>query len=159
MTSRSEPAPPARAAAGFTLVELLIVLAIMAAATTLFLTRIGTGSTGAELRAATREMTAALNETRSFAVARNRVAAVMIEPGARRYRDPRREHVLSPRVALTTGGLVVPAGDGATAIYFFPDGSASGGELRFTAGAASETVSVDWFTGHAGAQAIRAASR
>jgi general secretion pathway protein H len=146
------------AAQGFTLVELLIVLAVMAAVTTLFLIHVRTGTNGAELRAATREMTAALDETRSLAIAGNRVTAVVIAADARDYREPRREHHVSERVAVALSG-VVPVEGGAGAIYFFPDGSSSGGEIDFTAGAASEDVSVDWFTGHAGAQDIRAAQR
>jgi general secretion pathway protein H len=153
MTSRSS-----RLAPGFTLVELLIVLAIMAAVTTLFMTRVRTGTTGAELRQATREMIAALDETRSVAIAGNRVAALVIAAGARDYREPRRAHHIADRVDASFSG-VVPLQDGGGAIYFFPDGSSSGGEIDFTAGVAREDVSVDWFTGHAGAQDIRAARR
>ncbi|HXQ52422.1 MAG TPA: GspH/FimT family pseudopilin [Stellaceae bacterium] len=150
MTSRSSH--------GFTLVELLLVMAIMAAVTTLFLTKVTTGTNSAELRAATREMTAALAETRSLAIAGNRVTAVVIAADARHYREPRREHLVPPRLAVAFSG-VVPLAAGAGAIYFFPDGSSSGGEIDFAAGPASAAVHVDWFTGHAGAQDIRAARR
>jgi general secretion pathway protein H len=143
---------------GFTLVELLIVLAIMAGATTLFMTYVRTGTTGAELREATREMTAALNETRSRAIGSNRITALVIDTQAGRYREPARQHLLSRRVSVTVRGLVPVAADGRTdAIYFFPDGSSSGGEIDFAAGSASEAVTIEWFTGHATAQAIHAA--
>jgi general secretion pathway protein H len=143
---------------GFTLVELLIVLAIMAGATTMFMTYLHTGTTGAELREATREMTAALNETRSRAIGGNRVTTLIIDPAAGRYREPGHEHRLSQHVSLSVRGIVPVAPDGQTgAIYFFPDGSSSGGEIDFAAGSASEAVTVEWFTGHATAQSIHGA--
>jgi general secretion pathway protein H len=142
---------------GFTLVELLIVLAIMAGTTALFMTYVQTGTIGAQLRAATREMSAALNETRSRAIAANRTTALVIDAQDRRYRDPGREHVVSPRVGFAVQGAVPVSGDGRSgAIYFFPDGSSSGGEIDFAAGTASEAVTIDWFTGHANVQALRA---
>jgi general secretion pathway protein H len=140
---------------GFTLIELLIVLAIMAGAAVWFATYIRSGSTGVELRAATREMAAALNETRSRAIASNRIASVVIAPRQRRYRDPAREHVLGSRVSIAVQDAVLLDEDGSSdAIYFFPDGSSSGGEVVFAAGAAREAVTIDWFTGHAATQAI-----
>jgi general secretion pathway protein H len=142
---------------GFTLVELLIVLAIMAAATALFMTYVQTGTTGAQLRAATREMSAALSETRSAAITANRVTALVIDTRNRRYREAGREHVVPARLGLTVAGAVpVPGDERSGAIYFFPDGSSSGGVIDFAAGTASEAVTVDWFTGHAIVQALRA---
>ena len=145
MTSRSD---------GFTLIELLIVLAIMVATGVLFAAYLGTGRASAELRAASRELAAALNETRSVAVAQNRIAAVTLDPASHLYRDARQAHRIPAQLSLAWRGLV-PAGDGrSAAIYFFPDGSSSGGEIEFVAGHAREAVSVDWFTGRASADAI-----
>ncbi|HUK59488.1 MAG TPA: GspH/FimT family pseudopilin [Stellaceae bacterium] len=147
MTSRSE---------GFTLVELLIVLAIMAVAGTMLATHFGVGRAGAELRAASRELVAALDETRSVAIAQNRIAALTLDAGTRRYRDARGFHAIPARLAVAWRGLVPAGGDGRTAaIYFFPDGSSSGGEIDFAAGDAKRAVSVDWFTGAANAHAIQ----
>ena len=140
---------------GFTLIELLIVLAIMAAASVLFATYLGTGTAGAELRAATRELAASLNETRSDAIAGNRIATLTLDAAAHSYRDARRFHRISGRLSLAYRGLVPAGGDGKEAsIYFFPDGSSSGGEIDFAAGTAREGVSVDWFTGRTSAHAI-----
>ncbi len=145
MTSRSR---------GFTLIELLIVLAIMAVAGTLFATYFGAGRSGAELRAATRELAASLDETRSQAIAQNRIAALTLDAGAHSYRDGQRRHRVSARLGLAWRGLVPAGGDGGEAsIYFFPDGSSSGGEIDFAAGSAGAGVSVDWFTGRTNAHA------
>jgi general secretion pathway protein H len=146
--SRSEP--------GFTLIELLVVLAIMAAATTLFMTYLRTGTNGGELRAATSEMKGALGQTRSLAITGNRVTSLVIAPGARNYRDPLHQHLLSDRVRMAFQRLV-PQGEDerAGAVFFFPDGSSSGGEIDFAAGDAGAAVSVDWFTGLANVYARR----
>jgi general secretion pathway protein H len=142
---------------GFTLVELLIVLAIMAGAMLWLTSHITSGTTGAELRQATREMAASLNETRSRAIATNRIVALVIAPRERRWRDAAGDHAVASRLSLAVTGAVPLAQDGDRgAIYFFPDGSSSGGEVEFAAGRASEAVTIDWFTGHATAQAIRA---
>src|SRR5580692_9533877 len=144
--SRSEP--------GFTLVELMIVLAIMAAATTLFMTYVNTGTNGGQLRAATSEMAGALGETRSLAIAGNRITTLVIDGGARSYRDPRREHRVSDKVRVAFRSLApLPGDERGGAVYFFPDGSSSGGEIDFAAGPAGAAVRVDWFTGRASVDA------
>jgi general secretion pathway protein H len=140
---------------GFTLIELLIVLAIMAGAGLWLATHLGVGRRGAELRAASRELAASLNETRSEAIAQNRIAAVTLVPAAHVYRDASGEHRIAARLGLAWRGLV-PQGPDAAAIYFFPDGSSSGGEIDLAAGSAAEGVSVDWFTGRTRAYAVAA---
>ncbi len=96
-----------------------------------------------ELRAATREMAAALNETRSRAIASNRITALVIAPSTTALPRPRgastscrraRQHRRLSAVLLDEDGS-------SDAIYFFPDGSSSGGEVDFAAGAAGEAVS------------------
>jgi general secretion pathway protein H len=150
--SRSDP--------GFTLVELLVVLAIMAAVTTLFMTYIRTGTNGGELREATSEMKGALGETRSLAITGNRVTALIVAADARDYRDPLREHRLSDRVRMAFQRLV-PQGqeERAGVVYFFPDGSSSGGEFDFAVGDTGAAVNVDWFTGLASIYARRPGAR
>ena len=134
---------------GFTLIELLIVLAIMVLATTLFTSGMRVGTTGAELHEATQEMKAALDQTRSLAIAGNRVTALIVENG-HLYREPRSEHRLSSRVSIALSGGSAAADNGSgSAIYFFPDGSSSGGEIAFAVDKTLGVVNVDWFTGHA----------
>jgi general secretion pathway protein H len=142
MTSRfSRPA-------GFTLVELLIVLAIMAAAIVWLMTNFRVGTTSAELRAETREFQAASDETRSLAITQDRITAMVVDAKAGLYREPHGLHRLPSDIAL-----VVRGGDGT--IYFFPDGSSSGGEITFAADRASEAVSIDWLTGCAITHALQ----
>ena len=45
------------------------------------------------------------------------------------------------------GAQPVSGDAGSGAIYFFPDGSSSGGEIDFAAGQARVAVTIDWFTG------------
>jgi general secretion pathway protein H len=99
-------------------------------------------------------MAGALGETRSLAIVGNRVTALVIDGRARGYRDPRREHRISDRVRMGFQRLVPQGGDERDgAVYFFPDGSSSGGEIDFAAGETGAAVSVDWFTGEASVHA------
>lgn len=132
--------------AGFTLVELLIVLAILAAASVWFASGLRPATASAELRAETRTLRAALQESRSLAMSGNRVTALVLDARQGLYRGPEGVHRVPRDLALSIGG-----GD---AIYFFPDGSSSGGEIALAGPNARAAVSVDWFTGRAVAHAV-----
>ncbi|MGH7090729.1 MAG: pilus assembly FimT family protein [Stellaceae bacterium] len=137
---------------GFTLIELLIVLAILAAATAWFASGLRPATASAELRAETRELRAALEESRSLALTGNRVTALVVNARRGLYRGPDGVHRVARGVSLRLGGDM-------DTIYFFPDGSSSGGEVVLSVPRASETVSVDWFTGRAVAHALSSAAR
>jgi prepilin-type N-terminal cleavage/methylation domain-containing protein len=116
-TSASAPKPPALPRSlprGFTLIEMLVVLALIALVAALALPRFGSppSKSGQEqLRSAL----TILAETRSAAVASGRVQA--LEPAA-----------LAPnaRYAAAIGS--------SARILFYPDGSSSGGTLTFAPG-------------------------
>jgi general secretion pathway protein H len=135
-------------AAGFTLIELLVVLSIMALVALSLTPMLRIGRAGAEARAASDEMLNALRTTRSLAIARNRTTALVIDTRRNAYAEPKRLHALPRGMTMAWKNLVPVAGrDDQVAIYFFPDGSASGGEIDLTTGGAVGAVTVDWFTG------------
>jgi general secretion pathway protein H len=132
------------------LIELLVVLAIMALVVTLLTPMLRIGRSGADLRSASSEMLAAMRTARSAAIAQNRTAAVMLDPVDGRYGEPRRYHLLPKGMNMSWHSLWPVAGhDELGAIYFFPDGSASGGEIDLRKGNAVGAVVVDWFSGMA----------
>jgi len=138
----------ARAPNGFTLIELLVVLAIMALVVTLLAPMLRIGRSGADLRSASNEMLAVMRATRSVAIAQNRTAAIVLDPVYGRYGEPTRYHRLPNGMTMSWHALWPVAGHNELgAIYFFPDGSASGGEIDLKTGNAVGAVVVDWFSG------------
>jgi len=135
---------------GFTLIELLVVLAVLAAVAAALSPMMRIGRAGAELRAASGEMLAAMRSARSNAIAHNRTTAVVLDPSKSSYSAPGRNYVLPRGLTLAWRNLAPVADGDRLAIYFFPDGSASGGEIDLVAGKLAGAVVVDWFTGLAG---------
>ena len=147
---RKRFAAPSRheGANGFTLVELLVVLAIMALVVTLLAPMLRIGRSGADLRSASSEMLAAMRTTRSLAIAQNRPTALLLDPVYGRYGEPMRYHLLPKGMIMSWRALWPVAGQNDLgAIYFFPDGSASGGEIDLKTGNAVGAIVVDWFSG------------
>lgn len=136
------------AAKGFTLIEMLVVLAIMALVVALLTPMMRIGRASADLRAASSEMLAAMRTARSTAISQNRTTAIVLDPVRGRYAEPKRDHVLPNGMTMSWRALWPVAGhDHLGAIYFFPDGSATGGEIDLRTGNTVGAVVVDWFSG------------
>ena len=130
------------------MIELLVVLAVMALVVTLLAPMLRIGRSGADLRSASSEMLGAMRTARSAAIAQNRTAAFVLDPAYGRYGEPKRYHQLPNGMTMSWHALwPVPGNDDLGAIFFFPDGSASGGEIDLKTGNAVGAVVVDWFSG------------
>lgn len=135
--------------AGFTLVELLVVLAIVAVATAA-VPRVVAGLPGVRLRAAADEMAAVLRELHGEAIRRQTATELTLDPAARVYvlstaAAPRPLPEIVAEAAFVPAAAVPaarPAG-----IRFYPDGSASGGTVRLVRGNLTAAIGVDWLTG------------
>jgi len=136
---------------GFTLLELLVVLAVLALTAAVMLPAL-TGGDGVELRTTAREVAAALRYARSRALTENRDAAFEVDVEANRMTSAGvRSRRIPAGVAL---GLYTARseliGERAGAIRFFPDGSSTGGRVTVAARSAAAVayyVDVDWLTG------------
>lgn len=143
---------PSASEGGFTLLELLVVLAILAFAALIALPRMGGGLPGAELDAGARQIAAALNEARALAVARNKTIRFALDGNQRRFTvGDSREASLPEKLGITliTGAIDV-TGQASGAIRFFPDGSSTGGRIELSGRAGKRSVEVDWLTGRIG---------
>jgi general secretion pathway protein H len=134
---------------GFTLVELLVVLAVLGLALALVAPVGRSPWSGVAARSGAETVAAALREARSEAIARNREAVLLVDLDAHELRldggpPVSLDHDLA--LALVTGTEEV-LGAGAGQIRFFPDGTSTGGRVTVAAGKKRLDVLVDWITG------------
>ena len=134
--------------AGFTLIEMLVVLVILGLTIALIVSRGPARSTGFDMRATAGDIAQQLRLARSEAIATDRLTRFTLDRGDRRYEtNGVAGPLLPPEVAVAmttvTGGKPRPL----SAITFAPDGSSSGGRVVLVAGANAIAVVVDWLTG------------
>lgn len=134
---------------GFTLLELLVVVALMGLLLALIPARIGAGS-GAELRAAARSVAAGLKHARATAVGLRTEALFQLDLDSKNFTVTGDARVYAlPRdieVKLLTGQQEVIT-EKRGGIRFYPDGGATGGRVTVLSGERSFHVDVDWMTG------------
>ncbi len=135
---------------GFTLFELLVVLAIVSLVAGFAVPRFWTAIPGVELRQTARSVASTLRSARSQAIFKNRAQDFILDGAARTYGlEGGRQSVLAEAVSASMTGLAEQEKDRQTGrIRFFHDGSASGGRLTLRTGDRVLQVDVDWLTGH-----------
>jgi general secretion pathway protein H len=137
-----------RGIAGFTLLELLVVLAIGAVVLgTMIVAR--PNASGARVNAAARAVLATLRLARAQAIESNTDIVVSIDPETRTIRSPRGNWQLphGVRVALTYAESERKGAVGG--LRFYPDGQSSGGEISLGLDGRNARLTVSWLTGEA----------
>jgi general secretion pathway protein H len=144
---RGSRLPGEDARAGFTLVELIVVLTLAA----LMLGAVMSFGTAprrhAALAAGARELAAALRATRAQAVASGLPADLTVDVALGHWWSsghPARAFPADVRAALSVSDV---AGPSQGAIRFFPDGSSTGGGVAVEAADTRFEILVDWVTG------------
>ncbi len=112
---------------------------------------------GFELQSSTRELAAALRETRSRALERGDPAVLVLDLAQRRYGPGGSGGAGgSSRSKALPGDIVLEALTAAEDISeetrraqfrFFPDGSATGGRITLSRGERAYRIDIDWLTG------------
>lgn len=138
-----------RGQAGFTLLEMLVVVAIMGFAFGLILTRGPVRSQSMEMQVAVNEVAQGLRVARSKAIATNTTARLVVDLAQRSFRiDNDGSTSLPPSLTVAMTAISEETvGQRLAAIRFNGDGSASGGRIDLTNGARRAQVGVDWLTG------------
>lgn len=143
--------------AGFTLLEVLVVVALLGLMLGIVLQRGPVRSPAVDLRAAAGEVARTLRQARGRAVASNQLVQVRFDVPGHAYAmdgDGRRPlpTALSIRFTSVAPGAQLGAQPGTQpgslpGIGFAPDGSSSGGRIAFGLGGRAVDVAVDWLTG------------
>ncbi|CAH1386512.1 GspH/FimT family pseudopilin [Candidatus Nitrotoga sp. M5] len=139
-----------RASAGFTILELLVVLTLMAMVYALAVPMISAGMPGTELKGAARQLAAGLRQARSQAVTRKVESTLTLDVEKRNFKvsGDQRQYALPAKLDIslfTAQSELLP--DKIGAIRFYPDGSSTGGRITVTSGDRKYDVNVDWLTG------------
>jgi len=132
-----------RAQNGFTLIELMVTLALAGLLLALVPPLLGKGGDRARLDHDSRLLTDALRLARSRAIAGDREVMVRFESQANLFGIDGVEQKLSRGVAAT----VETADDDPGILRFYPDGSASGALIQLSNESGNRSLSVDWLTG------------
>ncbi len=135
--------------AGFTLIEMIVLLVVIGLVLSLFIQRGPMRSPALEARVAADQVAQGLRLARSRAIFANRPAAFTLNVATHSYSvDGAAPRLLPPSLAVsmkTVAGATI--GKSLGAIGFQPDGSSTGGRIELTGGGKTLQIGVDWLTG------------
>jgi general secretion pathway protein H len=137
-------------ARGFTLLELLVVMAIIALILAFIPGFVLRGQPGLDVDVAARAVGDALREARSQAVLQNREQVFALDVEQRLFRAGERrapvQMAKNIEVTFQTARSELMS-ERIGQIRFFPDGTATGGRIGLTLDGRHAEVGVDWLTG------------
>ena len=135
---------------GFTLLEIIIVLAIAGIAYAILLAVPSRGASIADLKASARVLASGLRQAQSMAMATKQDAVLTLDLDAREFQLPgekgARKLPDGIDLKLYTAQSEVTS-DKRGAIRFYPDGSSTGGRITVASGERKYLVDVEWLTG------------
>ena len=138
-----------RQVAGFTLLELIVVMFLVTLTVGIAATRYSAGTEGAEMRSEARKLVALLRQTRAKAVAESQTRGITAPPQLAGYRlQPEGRDIFLPEsltldISPTSRDVAAPL----AGIYFYPDGTSNGGTLTLQSDLGSTQLEVNWLTG------------
>ncbi|HKE48086.1 MAG TPA: GspH/FimT family pseudopilin [Rhodanobacteraceae bacterium] len=138
-----------RPARGFTLIELMAVILLLAIAMTAVTFSFSKSLHTAKISAASRDLVAALRYTRGQAIVKGQQQVLMLNLDDNSYTAPGKSAVKLPKdmtLQLTTAEQEVRGGN-AGGIRFFADGSSTGGHISVLMDRREWRINVAWLTG------------
>lgn len=151
-------------AGGFSLLEMILVMALIAAASLLAMAAFGGGMQGMKLRAGAKDIAAQMRFARAVAISSGQPQDVIIDPSGRHWQGARGRSGDLPSVGevVFTGARASQFAPGAHSegkgtVRFFPDGAATGGRVRLLANGGGWDVDVGWLVGDVRLKRVQAA--
>jgi general secretion pathway protein H len=134
---------------GVSLLEMLLVVALIAIAGMLAAMVLTGGLDGMRLRSSAKEIAAQLRYARAQAIATGAPQRFVIDPTRHQWQGPNQRHgdIASSLGVRFTGAREAQARAGEGGILFFPDGASTGGRVELSAKQAAWRIDVAWLTG------------
>lgn len=147
--SRRDAPARHRASAGFTLIEILVVVSLVAGLTVILMMSMNGGMDGLRLRSEAKTIASELRRARSTAISTGTVQTFRIVPenGSWSGAKGRTGEIRKPLRVSFTGVRQVQERDGEGVILFFEDGASTGGRIQLSHARAALNVDVAWLTG------------
>lgn len=133
--------------AGFTLIEVLLVVSIMAAIAVTVAVQVVGRMDSVKVATAGKELMAALRYTRGQALVKNEAQSLVLDVEKGAYTAADRPEVVLPealKAQIYTGEVL---NERTGAIRFYPDGGSTGGKITLASDGRTWTVRVAWLTG------------
>ncbi|MGJ8662312.1 MAG: GspH/FimT family protein [Marinicella sp.] len=134
---------------GFTLIEVLVVLVMLAVLAGTVAFNMSGSLKASKIRAASKDLVAALRYTRSQAVVKHKEQRLMINVTTKSYQVPGKPKVMLPEgmeLKVFAAESEVPSEDTA-GFRFFSDGSSTGGRITLIYDERFWRINVAWLTG------------
>jgi general secretion pathway protein H len=135
---------------GFTMIEAICVLAMVALLAAIVLPALPNGTSRARLQAYALETAAMLKADRYAAMRRQSLVMTKVDARQRTIRSGSTDHVIRLPVDVRFDALLAARCDrgmGGSAIEFFPSGASCGGVIAFTREGRGFELRVNWLTG------------
>ena len=152
-----------RLSSGFSLLEMVLVMAIIAAASLLAVAAFGGGMQGIKLRNGAKDLAAQMRFARAVAISSGQPQDVIIDPQARRWQGAKGRNGKLPDIGevVFTGARASQFDRAQTdgekgTVRFFPDGAATGGRIGLHANGGGWDVDVGWLTGEVRVKRVQA---
>ncbi|RNF84323.1 type II secretion system protein XpsH [Montanilutibacter psychrotolerans] len=146
-----------RTQSGVSLMEMLLVIALIAGISVLAAGALGGGFRGMQLRSAAKEIASQLRYTRAHALATGQSQRFIIDPQAHTWEAPngRRGEIPAALGVRFIGAREALPVRGQGAVMFFNDGAATGGRIEINADKATWRIDIAWLTGQVKVAPVR----
>jgi general secretion pathway protein H len=138
-----------RSNAGFTLLELMIVLGIMVLGFGAVAVNMSAGNDSMTLKAAARDLASGLRYTRSQAMISHTQATLDFDLTQNNYTltGQTKVHSIATDIDVTVSTAKEDLSDGVAKLRFFPDGSSTGGRITLEKNKLAQEININWLTG------------